>query len=43
MAKVYAIDSEWGSVEMERIHVQNEDLELQRILEKITPCSRATK
>jgi len=34
MAKVYAIDSEWGSVEMERIHVQNEDLELQRILER---------
>jgi len=34
MARVYAIDNEWGSAEMERIHVQNKDLELQRILEK---------
>jgi len=34
VAKVYAIDNDWGSKEMERIHVLSEDLELQRILEK---------
>ena len=33
MAKVYTINNEWSSSEMERIHVQNEDIELQRILE----------
>ncbi len=33
MARVYTIGSDWKSTEMERIHVRNEDLELQRILE----------
>jgi hypothetical protein len=34
MAKVYAVSDDWKSTEMERIHVRNEDLELQRILEE---------
>jgi hypothetical protein len=34
VAKVYAIDNDWGSKEMDRIHVLNEGLELQRILER---------
>lgn len=34
MARVYSVSEDGSSSEMKRVHVQNEDLELQRILEK---------